>query len=340
MTDYVDFHAHYNHPDYFQALDATGLWDEVGIMKVLGHLWRPKPDHEGPQARALSAGSDEALQRRLAAMDEAGIARQVINLGAPHPYLSDRAAGADMAALVNGLFADAARRAGGRLLTLAVLPLPHVEDSLDEARGALADPQCIGVGLGCSAHGIALDDERFDPLWSLLDEHRAVVYLHPGVGIDGVVGCTDFHLAPDFVSPAEMSVAICRLIVRGVVLRYPDITFVAATLGGMIPFLAHRFDRGLLQDNPEDHERIGGAMQHFRRLFYDTSVIEEPVALFAAREAGLGDRMLLGSDYSRPSIDLNEAVRFVSGSRYLDDDQKRATLSGNAGGILARAGIA
>jgi len=334
MSGYVDFHAHYNHPGYFRLLDELDGGRELSILKILGHIWRSRSTPGGPTARALVTGSDEALQARLEAMDSAGVATQVLSLGAGHPYLSDINAAVRATVMVNDFYRHGVHRAGGRLRAFACLPLPHVEASIAEARRMLVDPLFIGVGLGCSAQGLPLDDPQFEPLWAELNGRGAIVYLHPGVKIDGIVGCTDYHLAPDFVSPAEIAVAICRLIVRGVPQRHPRLRFMAATLGGSLPFLARRFERGLQQDAPRDFERLGGMLDHLRLFHYDTSVVEEPEALYSIARIGLADRLVLGSDYSRPDVDYPGAVAYVRQSTYLTDHQKQATLRDNGQRLL------
>ena len=97
-----------------------------------------------------------------------------------------------------------------------------------------------------------------------------------------------------------------------------------------MPFLARQFDRGLKQDYPELHERIGGVLRHLRQYYVDTSVTEEPDALRAAKETFGADRILLGSDYARPNQSTSDAVTYVANSSFLTLEEKEAVLEGNA----------
>lgn len=298
----IDVHAHYNPPWYFAELDQVGA---------------------------------EALWRRLEFMDDALIDRQIISIGAPQPYLSSAADGAKLATGLNDSFRELLDAAGGRLGAFGCLPLPHVPESVAETGRIYDSLDFEGVALGCSALGTPLDDERLAPVWSALNECRAVVYLHPGVGIAGVTGCAGFHLAPGYVSPAEVAVAASRLIVTGHLDRYPDVTVVLATLGGSIPFLARRFDRGLLQDAPEAHAALGGSvLPHFRRFFCDTSVTEEPGMLRAAKEIFGADRIVLGTDYAGPGASCLHAIEYIEDSPFLSDEEKKAVLDRNAQSFL------
>ena len=325
----IDVHAHYNPPDYFAALRAAGGSEELSIFRALGHIWKPG------SATAVMGADKATLKRRLDDMDAAEINKQILSIGAAHPYLRREDDAVRVARDLNDAYAALLAEAPSRLLAFAMLPLPHVAAALAELDRALARPGVVGLALGASAQQIPLDDARFSPLWEELNRRRAVVYIHPGSEITGVVGCTEFHLAPDFVSPAEIAVCAGRMVATGLLDRYPDVRIVLATLGGGMPFLARRFDRGLRQDYPELHERIGGVLRHLPRFYVDTSVTEEPDALRAAKETFGADRILLGSDYARPNQSTADAVRYVGGSRFLTPEEKEAVFAGNATKLFA-----
>lgn len=48
-------------------------------------------------------------------------------------------------------------------------------------------------------------------------------------------GSAEYHLAPDFCSPTETALALCRLVVSKVTTRYPNVPIVAAAMGGALP---------------------------------------------------------------------------------------------------------
>jgi predicted TIM-barrel fold metal-dependent hydrolase len=320
----IDVHSHYNPPSYFELLQEVGAFEELSVLRLLGHLWRPG------QATAETGSDASALARRVADMDAASIDRQVMSIGAVHPYVGDPQTATTLARHVNDAYAELVAQAPSRLAAFGCQPLPHVAETVAEITRCLDDLGFVGVALGCSAGGRPLDDPRFDLVWEALDSRAAVLYLHPGTEISGIVGGGEFHLAPDFVSPAEIAVAACRLMVTGHLDRYPDVKIVLATLGGAIPFLARRFDRGLLQDHPDRYEEIGGALRHFPRFHCDTSVVEEPEALRAARDTFGADRILLGTDYARPGARSAAAIDYVRAAPGLTEADKTAILDVNA----------
>jgi 6-methylsalicylate decarboxylase len=271
-------------------------------------------------------------------MDDAHVDLQMLSIGSMQVYLSDASRAAQAARLTNDMHDSLVQRYPGRFRLFGCLPLPHVDASLAELSRCLDELQCPGINLGCSADGRPLDDPLFDPVWAELDRRGAVVFLHPGVKIDGVVGCLDHHLAPDFVSPAEIGVTIMRLIIAGHTDRYRNVKLIVATTGGALPFLAERYAHGLRQSSPGVFDRLGGVDRHLRALYYDTSVIEEDHVLQLAKERFGADRLVLGSDYGRPTVTSQMAVDYIAESSYLTGAEKTAVLDHTAAELLGLGG--
>jgi aminocarboxymuconate-semialdehyde decarboxylase len=239
----------------------------------------------------------EDQSRRLADLDEAGVDEQILGLGAVQPYWPDAAASTEGARFANDLYAQSCADEP-RLSAFGALPLPHVDEAAAEAVRCLDELGFAGIGLGCSANGIALDDARFDDVWSALDERSAVVYLHPGVQNDLAVGVREYPmlLGPVFGSPAEEAVAITRLALKGTVRRFPRIRWIAGAMGGALLLahdqLFHSLAFAAKTGADQDLDGIRGDLQTF---WYDTSSLDGLLAL-AAREHGYLDRLLFGSD--------------------------------------------
>jgi len=299
----VDVHSHHNPPAFWQAFERIGAYEQrdtfFGRVPRGGSL--PDPD----------------LARRIATLDEAGVDLQVMSVGATQPYFEPLAIARDGARIANDIYREAMDAYPGRLTAFGCLPLPHLDASLAELERCLEELDFVGFSLGCSVLGRPLDAREFEPLWDELDRRSAIVYLHPGVENGAGVGSREFHLDADFGSPAELAIAACRLVVTGVLERHRNVRVVLATLGGSLPFLAHRFDEGFRRFHRERHDELGGIMPWLRqRFFYDTSTREEPHALLCARDAFGADRLVFGSDSPRITEPL-PVVEYVRDSRHL-----------------------
>jgi 6-methylsalicylate decarboxylase len=322
----IDVHTHFHSPKLFEKLDELGGFQELVGLQVLGIHRRKYWE------KRFSIGLDGVLAERFEAMDEAGCDRQILNIGAYQPYFRSEASAVEAARFANDLYGELSAANSERFSAWACLPLPHIDATLAEIDRVMDDASHVGVSMGCSALDLPLDDAIFEPVWAELDRRKAVVFLHPGVQMASVPGAHEYHLGPDFCSPSEIAVAATRLIIRGVTTRYPNVRFLLATTGGALPFLANRFDHGYLQQHPAEYAELGSVVKEYRKFWYDTSVIEEPLALLAAKEMFGVDRLMMGSD--SPRIDPILAVDYINDSEYLSDEEKSAILDVNAAELL------
>lgn len=326
----IDVHAHYSPTAYFDRMADLGAFDELAIFRMMKALYRPR---EAAGAGERPPNRDD-VAGRITDMDAASVDVQIVSLGAAQPYLRDAAKATDGARFANDLFRTLMDAHPTRFSAFGALPLPHVDAAVDEATRCLDRLGFAGVAIGCSAAGHPIDGPDFDPLWSALNDRSAAVYIHPGAAIDGIVGGTEFHLAPDFVSPAEIAVAASRLVIAGHLDRYPNVKVILATTGGSLPFFARRFDRGFRQDDAERYQRLGGFMPHLSKFFYDTSVLEEPLVLSTALGIVSPERLMMGSDYARPGVTSAAAVAYVMAATELDAVDRAGILGLNALRVL------
>ncbi|MFJ4620335.1 amidohydrolase family protein [Streptomyces sp. NPDC088812] len=237
--------------------------------------------------------------RRIADLDAAGVDVQILGLGAVQPYWPDRQAAVQGARFANDLYAEIVEGNGGRLRAFGAVPLPHPQEAAAEAARCLDELEFDGIGLGCSADGVPLDDARFDPLWTELESRGAVAYLHPGVANTGLVGVADYPmlLGPVFGSPAEQAVAVARLALAGTLERFPRIRFVVCGMGGSLLVSQAKFADSLQRGKRHEETRDADAVLALLRehVWYDTAALD-PVLALAARQAQVVDRLVFGSD--------------------------------------------
>lgn len=153
-----DVHQHVLPPAYLEALARAGIDParEDGF---------PTPSWDERDARAFAAG--------------ANIGFSLFSISSPHVNWGDDAASAGLCRTLNdymsGLCADHAACRG----FAAVLPLPDVAASIQEARRTLVLPGALGVKVPTNACGTYLGDPALDPLMAYLDSRHAIVTIHP-----------------------------------------------------------------------------------------------------------------------------------------------------------------
>lgn len=268
----VDVHAHYYPREYLERI---------------GH----------PELPLASAAylRDQPIEERLALLDRLGIDAQVLSVSQAQPYL---AAGADAAAaarLGNDLFVQLCEQYPGRFFTFAALPLPHVNETLDELARVSEQRYVVGVTIGCTIAGMHIDDPRLEPVFQELERRRARVFLHP-VGECCVVDGQDYNFDWLVGAPFEDTLAALRLALSGTADRFAGIEFIVPHLGGTLPLLLGRVLR----------MTAGRGEAALRRMYYDTVSDSAEAIQFASQFWG-PERLLFGTDY--PYSDEDEFER-------------------------------
>jgi len=152
-----------------------------------------------------------------------------------------------------------------------------------------------GVMLYSNANGVALADKRFWPMYEKANEMEAVLYIHPTYPV-GVEAMEDYMLMPLIGFCFDTTLAAAKLVFEGIPRRYPKIKWVLGHLGGAIPYLAERLDRGY-EAFPECRVNIDQKPSEYLKKFYFDTVNFDLNALNLAVEFAGVDQILAGSDY-------------------------------------------
>src|SRR4051812_1369115 len=216
----IDIHGHYFPIDYLDYLAAYGS-PELG------------------RGARLAPGAGLSIAQRLELLDEVGIDLQVLSTASSMPYLADESHAVTAARLANDRYAALCQQYPARCAAFGTVPLPHVDAALAEVGRCLDDLDMLGITLGCSVAGRQLDDPAFAPFFAELDRRATVLFLHPqGVGCGPGTG--DFGMAWLIGAPVEDTAVALRLIMAGMLDRYPRLKIVVPHLGGVLPFVAQR----------------------------------------------------------------------------------------------------
>ena len=106
----------------------------------------------------------------------------------------------------------------------------------------------------------------------------------------------NFMLMPLVGFLMDTTLAAARLVFAGVPERYPNIRWVLGHLGGAIPYLAERLDRGY-EAFPENRKNISRLPStYLKKFYYDTVNFDKDSLQLAIAFAGAG-QILAGSDY-------------------------------------------
>jgi 6-methylsalicylate decarboxylase len=274
----------------------------------------------------------------LTFMDEAGIDIAVTSISTPGIQLPDRLASKELARKCNDYAAMLVAKYPRRFGALAGVPMPDVDDAIEEIVYALDVLKLDGVVLFTNSQGVYLGDKRMKPLFRELQRRKATVFIHPNASPDPVahtLGLTDNLI--DF--PGDTTRAIAELHYGGTFAETPDVNYVFSHAGGTAPYLAGRF--GIVDEMKVmgDSSVTGTSAETFRRLYWDTALAwSDPVLNTLRHVAGI-DKVAFGTDY--PYIRKDLAIKGklkIETNPDLSAEEKKQVFCDNALKLFPRFG--
>ena len=321
----VDFHNHYYPPVYVDALKSstsavTVTYDKDGNPCV----------HYPGDYNILVPGHRD-IEYRQGVLNEHGVTTQVLSFTTPGVHVESPALAVKMAGQINDAFAQAVREREGRFAALATLPLNDPAASVRELERAMKDLGLPGAMVFSNVNHVALADERYEPLWKKANELGAVVYIHP-TDPAGVEAMLEYWLMPLVGFLMDTTLAAAKLVFSGVVVRYPRIRWVLTHMGGAVPYLAERFDRGY-RAFADCRKNIDRPPSEYLKQFYYDTVNFNPSNVRLALDFAGSDRILAGSDYPHQIGSIPLMIETIE-KLDVSDEVKTQIFGANAAALL------
>jgi aminocarboxymuconate-semialdehyde decarboxylase len=319
----IDFHNHYYPPEYLDAVKAG----RSAIKIDYDHEGNPRLHYPGDYNILVPGHRD--LDYRETVLAELGVDLQVATFTTPGVHMEAAALAVELARRINDAYA--AERMRRKAFTfLATLPLNDPGASVTELDRAM-QRGLPGAMVFSNVNGVPLADPRYEPLWRKADELNAVIYIHPAHPL-GVEAMEQYWLMPLVGFLMDTTLAAAHLVFAGVPRRYPRITWVLCHMGGAIPYLAERLDRGYeaFADCRVNIDQPPSA--YLKHFYYDTVNFDPDCIELAIRFAG-ADHILAGSDYPHQ---IGSIPKMLQALRSLDvsEGDRRKMMGENAARIL------
>ena len=322
----VDFHNHYYPPEYLDALGPSGSALKISTDRE----GNPVVHYPGDYNVMVRGHRDIAYRQSV--LDEHGVDTQVISLTTPGTHVETPAVAVKLARIVNDAFARVHAERPGRFVPLATLPLCDPQAAAAELERAMDPLGMTGAMLFSNVNGVGLDDERFRPLYEVADERDAVLMIHPTSPV-GVEAMSEYWLMPLNGFLFDTTLAASKLVFSGTVRRFPRIRWVLGHLGGTIPYLAERLDRGYRAFEECRAHIDRPPTEYLKKHFYYDTVNFDPSALRLAIEFAGADHVLAGSDYPHQIGSIPLMLESLRGLP-ISDEAKEGILGGNARRLL------
>ena len=285
----IDVHSHIITPEFLSSLENEGRLMDEGF---------PLPKYN--------------VESHLKWMDETGVQTSVLTLAAPQPT------SADMVRQTNEAAARIKKEHPGRFKFCAALPLPDVNAAISEAIYALDTLKADGIKLATNVGGQYLGAPELDTLFSVLNERRAVVILHPHrpEPVNRQVMQQTPLAMQEYLS--ETTRAVTNIISRNVLARYNHIKVVVPHCGAYLPLAIPRMKS--LTPVMQANKMVGEIdyEANLRALYYDLAGAHSPEVIRMMLTITTPDHLLYGSDYPyiAPQVLTQSLARM---KKYLSD---------------------
>ena len=286
----IDVHSHIITPEFVSSLESEGRLMDEGF---------PLPKYN--------------VENHVKWMDEAGVQTSVLTLAAPQPSSTEIVRQSNEAA------ARIKKEHPGRFLFCAALPLPDVDAAIREAIYALDTLKADGIKLATNVDGQYLGAPELDTLFSVLNERKAVIILHPHR--PDPVNRQVMQQTPLAMQEylAETTRAVSNMISRNVLARYNNIKVLVPHCGAYLPLAIPRMKSltPVMQAN-----KLVGEIDYeanLRALYYDLAGAHSPEVIRMLLTITTPDHLLYGSDYpyAAPQVLTQSLARM---KQYLTDE--------------------
>ena len=264
----IDVHSHIITPEFVSSLENEGRLMDEGF---------PLPKYN--------------VENHLKWMDEAGVETSVLTLAAPQP------SSAEVVRQTNEAAARIKCEHPGRFLFCAALPQSDVSKAIEEAKYALDVLKADGIKLATNVDGQYLGAPELDTLFSVLNERKAVVILHPHrpEPVNRQVMQQTPLAMQEYLS--ETTRAVSNMISRNVLARYNNIKVVVPHCGAYLPLAIPRMKS--LTPVMQANKMVGEIdyEANLRALYYDLAGAHSSEVIRILLTITTPDHLLYGSDY-------------------------------------------
>jgi len=319
----IDIHNHFYPTRFLKQLEKDG--PAVGIRVERDEWDRPSLVQHGNRVVTITPPMND-IQQRLTDMDQAGFDQQILTLSVPSVDIFPKEIGGKLARMVNDEIARICSEHPERFMGFATLPFMDPEQAVRELERCVDELNFRGACIGTNINGLGLDNPLFYPFYERICAYDLPIHIHPRAPLDKET-YKDYRLGPMIGFEMELCVAVVRLIMGGVLDRFPKLKFVVGHLGGAIPYLAERI-QNCYEIYPECQENISApAKDYLKRFYYDTVSFFQP-ALRCAYDFLGAEKLILGSDYPHVIGDIHEAVTSIE-EMQIPPEEKELIFSGN-----------
>ena len=324
-------------------------WTHILSTAYIRHMEASGPHKPGVDSFLLANRSLRDLDIRFEVMDRYGDYRQIL-MPIPGPHVYHGLAGQPLVDLVrrnNEEMAEIVGRHPDRFVGFAAAtPLADPDAATEEASRVVRELGALGVQLEEDAVTLPLHEERYDPLFAVMEELGAGVWLHPcrtPAASGFPMETAPFLLWQVFGWTFDTTITVSRLLFAGLYDRHPRLKLIVHHGGALIPHFSGRVE--MMPWFTRLDATLGEALErlqrkpidYFKMLYVDSALFGSKHGVECIVDFFGSDRVLFGTDTpfdtKGGSHFIPVTISDVEGAVH-DEAARAAIFEGNARRIL------
>ena len=302
----TDVHAHYVPPTLIETIVERASDFGISVMQHSPTCSCALHFDYGLKVRPFFPKLIEPVERRIEAMQQQGVTRQVLSMWTDifaHGLPRDKSL--KWHRYMNEHMATLCQKNPDAFSMLASVPFPYAQESAAELEYAMQHLGAVGVVIAANVEGVNLGELDLDAFWKTAVDLDAGVFIHP-MQAQPNPRSAKFALSQIAQYTVDTTFTVGSLISAGVLDRFPTLRILLSHGGGTFPYLTGRFD---VMHERMDRKQQGDVAKnapstYLRRFYYDTILHDATILKWLASRVSV-DRIVLGSDYSFPPADLD-----------------------------------
>lgn len=297
----IDFHAHYLTPSYRAFLSET-----LGLDSP---AW--------------------SVDEQLALNAENGIVYSLMGISTPYFCCGDAAKTLLAVKENNDEIARLVKGYEKCLGFLAALPLPDIEQSVDEIERAIA-LGARGFTLVTNAEGLYLGDLTLAPVMERFNAHSAVVTVHPTTPSAVPRGVLDGFRVQALEFFFDTTRTFVNMTRNHVFRDYPNIRWIFPHSGALIPAVSDRVPSSFRAEGND-----ADLFSDLSRVYFDLAGPAEPKLINLLKMVAPIEHFLYGSDFPyAKAADVAKYRRILEETNKLTAEEKEMMFYTNGAGLL------
>lgn len=266
--------------------------------------------------------------QRIDQMDARGIDIAALSVNRYWWYAADLDKAEQIVKINDEGLANWCARYPDRFVALSSPAIQHPELAADQLEYAVTDLDHRGASIGGHVQGQVPTDSKYDVFWAKAEELGVPIFIHPDNGTNVVRPGSLGNIGglPNIIgNPLETTVFLTRIIMEGVLDRFPDLQLCAAHGGGYLPSYLGRTEYACQRAGANCVNEKQPSEYLKDQISIDTMVFSEEGLRHLVAETGVS-QIVYGTDMP---FGWPETLDTIVNAPFLSEADKEAILSGN-----------